>query len=174
MKLAKDYPIRLSCRLLHVPRSTLYYAAQPLPDDEAMLKVVLLDLAAQWPTCGYRRLTAMMPRDGMQAVNAHQLDRRLHQTMLAQPAGQVGAELRQPAEVFQHLRVGGRAVQMLQQTTNETQLRVIRARKPDPRQRSIAELQAEVDAVGPEIGRVLFALNAWEAEPLGQGPGMIG
>ncbi len=24
------------------------------------------------------------------------------------------------------------------------------------------------------VGRVLFALNAWEAEPLGQGPGMIG
>ena len=38
MKLAKDYPIRLVGRLLDVPRSTLYYAAQPVPDDEAMLK----------------------------------------------------------------------------------------------------------------------------------------
>jgi transposase InsO family protein len=64
MKLAKDYPIRLVCRLLDVPRSTLYYAAQPVPDDEAMLKVVLLDLAGQWPTYGYRRLTAMMRRLG--------------------------------------------------------------------------------------------------------------
>ena len=27
---------------------------------------------------------------------------------------------------------------------------------------------------GRKNGRVLFALNAWEAEPLGQGPGMIG
>jgi putative transposase len=64
MKLAKDYPIRLVCRLLDVPRSTLYYAALPVPDDEAMLKTVLLDLAGQWPTYGYRRLTAMMRRLG--------------------------------------------------------------------------------------------------------------
>jgi putative transposase len=62
MKLAKDYPIRLVCRLLDVPRSSVYYPAQPVPDDEAMLKVVLLDLAGQWPTYGYRRLTAMMRR----------------------------------------------------------------------------------------------------------------
>ena len=62
MKLAKDYPIRLVCRLLEVPRSSLYYPAKPVPDDEAMLKVVLLDLAGQWPTYGYRRLTAMMRR----------------------------------------------------------------------------------------------------------------
>jgi putative transposase len=64
MKLAKDYPIRLVCRLLDVPRSSVYYAAQPAPDDEAMLKTVLLDLAGQWPTYGYRRLTAMMRRLG--------------------------------------------------------------------------------------------------------------
>lgn len=64
MKLAKDYPIRLVCRLLDVPRSSVYYAAQPVPDDEAMLKTVLLDLAGQWPTYGYRRLTAMMRRLG--------------------------------------------------------------------------------------------------------------
>jgi putative transposase len=62
MKLAKDYPIRLVCRLLDVSRSSVYYAAQPVPDDEAMLKTVLLDLAGQWPTYGYRRLTAMMRR----------------------------------------------------------------------------------------------------------------
>lgn len=62
MKLAKTYPIRLVCRLLRVPRSSIYYTAQPVPDDEAMLKTVLLDLAGQWPTYGYRRLTAMMRR----------------------------------------------------------------------------------------------------------------
>jgi transposase InsO family protein len=62
MKLAKDYPIRLVCRLLDVSRSSVYYAAQAPPDDEAMLKTVLLDLAGQWPTYGYRRLTAMMRR----------------------------------------------------------------------------------------------------------------
>jgi putative transposase len=62
MKLAKTYPIRLVCRLLGVPRSSVYYSAQAAADDEAMLKTALLDLAGEWPTYGYRRLTAMMRR----------------------------------------------------------------------------------------------------------------
>lgn len=63
MKLATSYPIRLVCRLLGVPRSSVYYTARP-EADEAMLKVALLDLAAEWPTYGYRRLAAMMRRLG--------------------------------------------------------------------------------------------------------------
>ena len=62
MKLAKTYPIRLVCRLLGVPRSSIYYRPQPVPDAEAMFKTALLDLAGEWPTYGYRRLTAMMRR----------------------------------------------------------------------------------------------------------------
>jgi transposase InsO family protein len=61
VKLAKTYPIRVVCRLLGVPRSSLYYHARPAI-DEAMLKTALLDLAGEWPTYGYRRLTAMMRR----------------------------------------------------------------------------------------------------------------
>jgi transposase InsO family protein len=64
MKLATTYPIRLVCRLLDVPRSSVYYAAHSPPDDEALLKTALLDLAGEWPTYGYRRLTAMMRRLG--------------------------------------------------------------------------------------------------------------
>jgi putative transposase len=63
MKLADTYPIRLVCRLLGVPRSSIYYAPRPAI-DEAMLKTALLDLAAEWPTFGYRRLTVMMQRLG--------------------------------------------------------------------------------------------------------------
>jgi putative transposase len=62
MKLAETYPIRHVCRLLGVPRSSIYYSARPVPDDEAVLKTALLDLAGEWPTYGYRRLTAMMRR----------------------------------------------------------------------------------------------------------------
>jgi transposase InsO family protein len=62
MKLAKTYPIRLVCRLLGVPRSSVYYPARAPIADEAMLKTALLDLAGEWPTYGYRRLTAMMRR----------------------------------------------------------------------------------------------------------------
>jgi putative transposase len=74
MKLAKDYPIRVVCRLLGVPRSSIYYAAQPVPDDEAMLKTVLIDTAGEWPTYGYRRLTAMMRRLGWR-VNSKRVRR---------------------------------------------------------------------------------------------------
>jgi transposase InsO family protein len=63
MTLAGDYSLRLVCRLLGVPRSSVYYQARP-PVDEAALKTALLDLAAEWPTYGYRRLTAMMKRLG--------------------------------------------------------------------------------------------------------------
>lgn len=66
MKLARTYPIRLVCRLLGVPRSSIYYHPEPVPDAEAMFKSVLLDLAGEWPTYGYRRLTAMMRRLGWQ------------------------------------------------------------------------------------------------------------
>ncbi len=61
MKLAKTYPIRRVCALLEVPRSSVYYHARP-PVDEAAFKTALLDLAGQWPTYGYRRLTQMMRR----------------------------------------------------------------------------------------------------------------
>jgi putative transposase len=63
MTLAETYPLRLVCRLLGVPRSLVYYRARP-PIDEAALKTALVDLAAEWPTYGYRRLTAMMKRLG--------------------------------------------------------------------------------------------------------------
>jgi len=81
MKLVKDYPIRLVCRLLDVPRSSVYYAAQPAPDEEAMLKTVLLDLAGQWPTYGYRRLTAMMRRLGW-PVNGKRVRRWMEELQL--------------------------------------------------------------------------------------------
>lgn len=63
MKLADEFPIRSVCRLLGVPRSSVYYTPRS-PIDEAMLKTALLDLAGEWPRFGYRRLTAMMKRLG--------------------------------------------------------------------------------------------------------------
>jgi transposase InsO family protein len=73
MSLADAYPVRLLCRLLGVPRSSVYY--KPRPEiDEAMIKTALLDLAAEWPTYGYRRLTVMMQRDGW-PVNSKRIRR---------------------------------------------------------------------------------------------------
>jgi transposase InsO family protein len=64
MKLAEKYPLRFVCRLLEVPRSTVYYRPAPIPDSEAMFKAALLDTAGEWPTYGCRRLTAEMQRLG--------------------------------------------------------------------------------------------------------------
>jgi putative transposase len=64
MKLARTYPLRVVCRLLGVSRSSIYYQPAPVPDAEAMLKAVLLELAGEWPTYGYRRLSREMRRLG--------------------------------------------------------------------------------------------------------------
>jgi putative transposase len=81
MTLADRHPIRLVCRLLGVPRSSVYYTPRP-GTDEAMLKTALLDLAGEWPTYGYRRLTAMMKRLGWR-VNAKRVRRWMDELNLA-------------------------------------------------------------------------------------------
>jgi len=81
MTLAGSYPVRLVCRLLGVPRSSVYYAPQPAA-DEAMLKTALLDLAGEWPTYVYRRLTAMLKRLGWR-VNAKRVRRWMDELNLA-------------------------------------------------------------------------------------------
>lgn len=80
MRLADAYPVRLLCRLLGVPRSSVYY--NPRPEiDEAMIKTAMLDLAAEWPTYGYRRLTVMMQRDGW-PVNSKRVRRYMDELNL--------------------------------------------------------------------------------------------
>ena len=80
MKLADDYPIRLLSRLLGVPRSSVY-APQPAI-NEATLKTALLDLAGEWPTYGYRRLTAMLKRHGL-TVNSKRVRRWMDELELS-------------------------------------------------------------------------------------------
>jgi transposase InsO family protein len=58
----------------------VYYTARP-PVDEAAHKTALLDLAAEWPTYGYRRLTAMMKRLSW-AVNGKRVRRWMEELNL--------------------------------------------------------------------------------------------
>lgn len=74
MKLIPSYPIRLVCRLLGVPRSSVYAVRQPAADADALFESALLDLAGEWPTYGYRRLTAMLRRLG-RPVNSKRVRR---------------------------------------------------------------------------------------------------
>jgi putative transposase len=64
MTLCQRYPARLVCRLLDYPRSQLYRPPRPPADDEADLRAAVQRLAGQWPTYGYRRLTALLRREG--------------------------------------------------------------------------------------------------------------
>lgn len=52
-----EYPVKTICGVLDLPRSTFYHT--PTVADEGDLRVALLDLAGQYPTYGYRRLTAL-------------------------------------------------------------------------------------------------------------------
>lgn len=60
MKLIADHPVETVCRVLGFPRSSVYY--QGKEPDEISLKKTISELAAAWPTFGYRRLTAMLQR----------------------------------------------------------------------------------------------------------------
>ncbi|MGH2538243.1 MAG: IS3 family transposase, partial [Candidatus Promineifilaceae bacterium] len=59
-QLAGPYPVRTLCRLLGVAPSSDYY--QPAARSAAALQAALKELAGQWPTYGYRRLTAELQR----------------------------------------------------------------------------------------------------------------
>lgn len=61
-QLAGEYPVRLVCGVLGVAASSFYY--QPSAADESNLKAALGALAGQWPTYGYRRITAELRRAG--------------------------------------------------------------------------------------------------------------
>ena len=62
MSLAPSYPVSVVCGVLDLPRSTFYYHPAPPAPDEALLRSALQGLAAEWPTYGYRRLTAQLRR----------------------------------------------------------------------------------------------------------------
>ena len=74
MSLIPEYPARLVCRLLDFPRCQLYRTAEPRPDPDAALREALVRLAGQWPTYGYRRLTAMLKREGIARVDVMKID----------------------------------------------------------------------------------------------------
>ena len=74
MSLTQDYPARLVCRLLDFPRCQLYRTPGDASEEDAPLRAALRRLAGQWPTYGYRRLTALLRREGW-AVNGKRVRR---------------------------------------------------------------------------------------------------
>jgi len=69
----QGYAARAVCPLLGFPRSGLYRAAAP-PAGDGELRAALVRLAGEWPTYGYRRLTALLRREG-RTVNGKRVRR---------------------------------------------------------------------------------------------------
>jgi transposase InsO family protein len=82
MTLQSDYPVKTIREVLDVPRSSFYHTPAVAADGD--LRAALLDLAGQYPTYGYRRLTALLKRAGW-TVNHKRIQRILRQMGLQRP-----------------------------------------------------------------------------------------
>jgi putative transposase len=76
------------CRVLDLPRSSLYAREQRRlvddgDDEEQRVRVHIERIAGQWPTYGYRRVTAQLRREGAVAVNGKRVRRLMHELGLA-------------------------------------------------------------------------------------------
>lgn len=75
--LAESYPVQMACQMLDCTRSSYYH--QPQTQHETELKAMLLQLAGQWPTYGYRRLKKQLERETKQVVNHKKVRRLMHE-----------------------------------------------------------------------------------------------
>lgn len=78
----EGYPVTTSCAVLNLARSSFYYRSAEKNDE--VLRTKLLQLAGDWPTYGYRRLTHQLRRDGIH-VNHKVVLRLMHELGLSQP-----------------------------------------------------------------------------------------
>jgi putative transposase len=61
--LRHEFPIALICEVLDYPRSQVYYQAQA-PVDESDIQAAIRQIAGQYPTYGYRRITKQLQKEG--------------------------------------------------------------------------------------------------------------
>jgi len=71
--LAPEYPVTVVCDVLDCARSSYYHQGTQRA-DEAELRAAIKAVAAEWPTYGYRRITAQLHRQGWQ-VNHKRVQR---------------------------------------------------------------------------------------------------
>jgi putative transposase len=79
-QLKHEYSTRFLCETLDMHRSALYH--QPRLSEDQPVREALRELAGQWPTYGYRRLTVMLHRQG-HPVNAKRVRRLMHEMGLS-------------------------------------------------------------------------------------------
>ena len=57
-------PVAVACRALELPRSTYYRHRKPTAEAEVTLRSLVQQVALEWPSYGYRRVTAELHRRG--------------------------------------------------------------------------------------------------------------
>lgn len=82
MRLKDEYPVNLICQILDLPRSSFYY--QPVEQDDSELEKAIEEVAATWPTYGYRRVTKQLHRAGWQ-VNHKVIQAKMVEMGLQRP-----------------------------------------------------------------------------------------
>jgi len=82
MSLRAQYPVKSICGVLDLARSTFYHHG--IEPDDSDLRAALLEFAGQYPTYGYRRLTALLKRAGW-TVNHKRIQRMLAEMGLQRP-----------------------------------------------------------------------------------------
>lgn len=82
MTMQANYPVKILCEVLDLPRSSFYHTPAVAEDGE--LRAALLDLAGQYPTYGYRRLTALLKRTGW-TINHKRVQRLMAEMGLQRP-----------------------------------------------------------------------------------------
>lgn len=83
-QLSHEYPVAVVCRVLAVPRSSVYARQRAMRrgTTEPALRDHIEQIAAQWPTYGYRRVTAQLRREG-ERVNSKRVRRLMTAAGLA-------------------------------------------------------------------------------------------
>jgi len=76
-KLKDAYPVQKACQVLAYPRSSYYYQTGDSEENER-LKRAIQTVAGEWPTYGYRRITAQLNRQGW-TVNHKRVSRLMRQ-----------------------------------------------------------------------------------------------
>ncbi len=78
----EGYPVTITCEVLKLSRSSFYHRSEDKNDE--VLKAKLLQLAVDWPTYGYRRMTHQLRREGIH-VNHKVILRLMREMGLCQP-----------------------------------------------------------------------------------------
>jgi putative transposase len=83
-QLSAEYPLAVVCRVLQTPRSSAYARQRAVPTTgDGALATHIEQIAGQWPTYGYRRVSAQLRREGAGAVNGKRVRRLMRALGLA-------------------------------------------------------------------------------------------